>query len=194
MHNPSLSPTPRSFNHINKSNNLLTWGGKFESHCTTSLLLPPKSNILLGDSHFERLSRPAHSSLLQVHLSDWVNFGIGGDRVEHVAWRALHGSCPEEPANILLWMGSNNINAAATFSNIRSTANTITNTVRSFQFSHPSTKISVIGILPQQCAAKTEAVIQINNILKFQLPASVTFIPSPFDHWDSRYTHSINTH
>ena len=104
---------------------------------------------------------------------DWINFGIGGDRVEHVAWRALHGSCPEEPANILLWMGSNNINAAATFSRMRSTANTITNTVRSLQLLYPSTNISVIAIMPQQCAAKTKAGMQINNIVKFQLPACV---------------------
>ena len=190
MHNPCLSPTPRSFNHINKSNNLLTWGGKYESHCITSLYLPANSNVLLGDSNFERLSRPAHSSLLQDHLPDWINFGIGGDRVEHVAWRALHGSCPEEPANILLWMGSNNINAAATFSRMRSTANTITNTVRSLQLLYPSTKISVIAIMPQQCAAKTKAGMQINNIVKFQLPASVTFIPSPFPQWDRIVTTS----
>ena len=187
MLSPCIPPTPRSFNHTNRSNNLVTWGGKYESQCVTSINIPTSSNILLGDSHFERLARPAHSSLLQDHLPNWVNFGIGGDRAEHVAWRALHGSCPDKPANILFWMGSNNLNAAASFQGAKSAANTILNAVRSIQSNYPSTKISMIGILPQRCAKRTEAGMQINNILKFRLPPSVTFIASPFEHWNSTY-------
>jgi len=84
-------------------------------------------------------------------------------------------------------MGSNNLNAAASFQGAKSAANTILNAVRSIQSNYPSTKISMIGILPQRYAKRTEAGMQINNLLKFRLPPSVTFIASPFEHWNSTY-------
>ena len=74
---PSIAPTPRNFAHTNQSNPNTTWGGKFERQCM--LATKPDNNFLIGDSHLERLSRPALSSLFQQHLSNWHNFGIGGD-------------------------------------------------------------------------------------------------------------------
>ena len=153
MFSPCLSPSPRPFNHTNRSNPSITWGGKYENQCTQSINLPPNANILLGDSHLERLARPAHSSLLQEHLPDWINFGIGGDRVEHVAWRALHGACPDSPANILLWMGSNNLQAALRHDSIESTANTIINLVRSVHYHFYSTNIQWLGSCPKDAQA-----------------------------------------
>ena len=187
MINPCLSPTPRSFNHINLSNNSLTWGGKYELQCVASITLHPGSNVMLGDSNLERLSRPALSSLLQAHFPNWVNFGIGGDRVEHVTWRALHGSCPDAPDNILLWMGSNNLRNVSSSKDAKTIANSIINSVRSLLIRNPQTHFSVVGIMPQRSTSRTEAGKQINNILNFQLPASVSFIPSPFEHWSPTY-------
>ena len=187
MFSPSFFPYPRSFAHINRSNPSTTWGGKYESQCVSSINCPPCSNILLGDSHWERLARPAHSSLLQDHLPDWINLGIGGDRAEHVAWRALYGSCPDAPANIILWVGTNNLKNTMTQKEITSTANTIINLVGSLLKHYPSASIGVIGMLPQKNLMRDEAGQQINNMLKFRLPASVKFIPPPFNHWNPIY-------
>ena len=87
-----------------------------------------RKDFLIGDSHLERLSRPALSSLFQQHLSNWHNFGIGGDRVEHVAWRLQHGACPDAPGKVLLWMGTNNIKNNNS-KELETIANTICNTV-----------------------------------------------------------------
>jgi len=84
-------------------------------------------------------------------------------------------------------MGSNNLSAAANYKGTHTAANTILNAVTLFQSMYPSAKISVIGVLPQRCEKRTEAGIQINNILKFRLPPSVNFIQSPFDHWNPTY-------
>ena len=174
---PSIAPTPRNFAHINQSNPNTTWGGKFERQCM--LATKPDKNFLIGDSHLERLSRPALSSLFQQHLSNWHNFGIGGDRVEHVAWRLQHGACPDAPGKVLLWMGTNNIKNNNS-KELETIANTICNTVSFISNKFPQSKIAVIGLLPQKDPNKTRAASRINNILKFRLPSTTLYITPPF--------------
>ena len=97
---PSIAPTPRNFAHTNQSNPNTTWGGKYERQC----MLVTK----LFDWRFSLLT-PALSSLFQKHLSNWHNFSIGGDKVEHVAWQLQYDACPNAPGKVLIWMGTNNI-------------------------------------------------------------------------------------
>lgn len=52
------------------------------------------------------------------HVADWdkrlapfhcFNFGIGGDRTEHVLWRTLNGELDNvKPKAVVLWCGTNN--------------------------------------------------------------------------------------
>ena len=80
---PTIEPSPRNFHHYNYSNPLVSWGEKYELQCQLSNN-PKQTNFLIGDSHIERLSSlPALSSLFQSHLNNWLNLGIGGDRVEN---------------------------------------------------------------------------------------------------------------
>ena len=108
-HHPTIEPSPRRFHHFNHSNPSSSWGDKFELQCVHSNS-PKQINFLIGDSHIERLSSlPALSSLFQRHFSGWLNHGIGGDRIENVAWRLAHGSAPSNPGKAILCMGTNNL-------------------------------------------------------------------------------------
>lgn len=52
------------------------------------------------------------------HVADWdsqlaplhcLNFGIGGDRTEHVLWRAMNGELDNINAKVVvIWCGTNN--------------------------------------------------------------------------------------
>ena len=174
----SLDPTPRDFSHTNISNPSRSWGDKFESHCLAGAN-PSRKNCLIGDSFVERLgTRPALRLLCQEYFPDWENYGIGGDRTQHVQWRVDHGGYPERPGKTVYMCGSNNLKTCNT-KEASTIANSILATIRNLQTMHPSSELCVLGILPRENNAKCRAAHTINNILSFKLPASVKFVPPP---------------
>ena len=176
---PCLEPCPRSFHHRNRTNPRMSWFAKFERHCVLGAT-PSPMNYLIGDSTIERLCRSPLLPLSQSKLPHWENFGIGGDRAEHVHWRAQYGGMPDNPSKCIISMGTNNIRTS-NYKECMSIANTITNTIDYLLGKYPNIAIAVVGILPREHADKCRAAVTINNILNFRLPSksNTTFIMPP---------------
>ena len=178
MRDTSLPPRPRDFNNLPKSNRQLSWGGKFEQQCVRCNT-PDELNCLVGDSFAERLGWcPPLLPLYQSRFAGYVNLGCGGDKAENVLWRLQHGALPENPGQVLLFSGSNNLRDANSKSS-RAIADTILKTVSLLHAKFPSINITVFGILPRENIEKCKSAEQVNSILNFKLPQSVTFIQPP---------------
>ena len=173
----TFDPAPRDFSHINLSNPSISWGDKFERHCLAGCDAG-KQDVLIGDSSLERLSRPALFELSQKFLPGWTNFGIGGDRAQHLLWRIQHAGFPDNPGRTIYSCGSNNIRSDSS-KECAKIANTILKTIHGLLDKHPALKMTVIGIFPRENITKCRAAAQINSLLAFKLPASVLFIPPP---------------
>ena len=175
---PFLEPTPRDFAHTNRSNPSICWGGKFEKHCIAGVS-PARQNCLVGDSFIERLAtRPDLLPLHHEYFPNWLNLGIGGDRAQHAQWRIDHGGFPDNPGRVLYMCGSNNIRSSNS-KEASAIAHTILATITNIQSAHPSSELTVVGILPRENDAKCRAAEVINSILSYKLPASVNFIQPP---------------
>lgn len=75
-----------------------------------------------------------------------VNFGIGGDRTQHVLWRVQNGNFDGiTPKAVVLMIGTNNSgsNTAAEI------AEGVTAIVKEIQTRTPSTKILLLGVFPR---------------------------------------------
>ena len=74
--------------------------------------------------------------------------------------------------------GSNNIRSSNS-KEASAIAHTILATITNIQSAHPSSELTVVGILPRENDAKCRAAEVINSILSYKLPASVNFIQPP---------------
>ncbi|MFO0908691.1 MAG: platelet-activating factor acetylhydrolase IB subunit [Isosphaeraceae bacterium] len=75
-----------------------------------------------------------------------ANFGIGGDRTQHVLWRLDHGEIDGiEPRAVVLMIGTNNINAD-TPAEIAEGIKTI---VEKLHTRLPKTKVLLLGVFPR---------------------------------------------
>ena len=174
----SLTATPRNFDHVNLSQLSQSWGQKFHRHQVLCNNSSPQ-NCIIGDSHFERLSRTCFSHLYQENFPGWLNLGIGGDRIENIAWRTQHGGLPTSPAKVILCGGTNNFRWQPNVKQSIIIANTINDLAWDLIEKYKNIKLAVVGILPRKEHNKCEQADTINNILKHQLPSQVTFIKPP---------------
>ena len=44
------------------------------------------------------------------NFKGWLNQGIGGDRAQHILWRVLNNSLPQNAKNVIIIAGGNNLN------------------------------------------------------------------------------------
>ena len=82
---------------------------RFYSLKEKCLSAPHSSNALIGDSFFSRFEWK-HNDLFKIYFTEWINLGIGDDRVEHLLWRILKGGIPQHLDKLIISIGSNNIN------------------------------------------------------------------------------------
>jgi beta-glucosidase len=81
-----------------------------------------------------------------------VNFGVGGDKIQHQLWRIEQGELKgHNPKVIVLLIGINNLG----FISPADTAIGITSMVRNLQGKFPSSKILLLGLLPAREAPLT---------------------------------------
>jgi beta-glucosidase len=81
-----------------------------------------------------------------------ANFGIGGDRTQHVLWRITHGELEGiAPKVVVLMLGTNNIKADSAQAIARADAKV----VRTIREKLPGTKVLLLGVFPR--AHKTDA-------------------------------------
>ncbi|MFM7606282.1 MAG: GDSL-type esterase/lipase family protein, partial [Prosthecobacter sp.] len=75
-----------------------------------------------------------------------VNFGIGGDRTQHVLWRITHGELDSiKPKTVVLMIGTNN-SGSDSAEGIAKGITAIVETIRSKQ---PQAKILVLAVFPR---------------------------------------------
>ena len=65
-------------------------------------------NVLIGDSFIARLEWK-HKTYSNIYFKDWVNFGIGGDKIENLYWRVSNGTILSGTEKVIICIGSNNI-------------------------------------------------------------------------------------
>ncbi|CAG5127283.1 unnamed protein product [Candidula unifasciata] len=100
--------------------------------------------VLIGDSLIANLSQ----SMLWKQMFEplhCLNFGIGGDRTQHVLWRVLNGELDQvQPKVIVLLVGTNNFDDTA--DQVTEGIMVIVKAIRDRQ---PSTNLIVLGLLPR---------------------------------------------
>jgi lysophospholipase L1-like esterase len=97
-----------------------------------------------------------------------ANFGIGGDRTEHVLWRLQHGELDGiHPKVAMLMIGTNNTPGAKA-NTAEQIAEGITAIVKEIRQRSPQTKILLLGIFPRGQAPTNplrEKIKQVNEII-----------------------------
>ena len=177
FHMPLL-PSPRNFYHLNQSDPRHTWSDKYE-YQATQCSIPTKNNIILGDSHVERLLRLPS---LPPQLGTFINAGVGGDKLQHVIWRATHGCMPVNVEKVLIVAGSNNLRPNSSVKECKELADTIIQCVSDLLLTNSNIMVAVVGILPRKSISYT-------NNAEFV----TTYLDSKYPLKPHLYCHQINS-
>src|SRR5262249_53134015 len=108
--------------------------------------------LFLGDSITEGWKRAGNEIWKEryepLHAA---NFGIGGDRTQHVLWRIQEGKELEsiQPKAVVLMIGTNNMGSNAA----EQIADGITAIVKEFRRQRPEAQILLLGIFPRSAKA-----------------------------------------
>lgn len=131
---PTVSPCDRST------------PGWYESHSQYRALCHVRCDVVLvGDSIVKGLARyPRVWRKYFSHLNA-LNFGIGGDRTQHVLWRLQNGELECKPKVIVVHCGTNNIDKNSSGDIVQGLL-AIVDYIRAKQ---PQTMIVVVGLLPR---------------------------------------------
>jgi len=141
--NPATTPAPRDANWVKRHEGFVAIAQKGE---VDVLFLGDsitdgwrgKSGKATWDKNFEALKA--------------ANFGIGGDRTQHVLWRIQNGELDGiTPKVAVLMIGTNNVGSDSA----EQIAEGITAIVKTIQEKSPSTKVLLLAVFPR--AAKTDA-------------------------------------
>src|SRR5216684_6727264 len=106
--------------------------------------------LFLGDSITDGWRGPAGQESWKKHFEPLhaANFGIGGDRTQHVLWRLQNGELEGiHPKLAVLMIGTNNSNGKD--NTAEEIADGITAIVKEIQKRSPSTKVLLLGIFPR---------------------------------------------
>lgn len=148
--------------------------------------------VFLGDSITQGWSGKGKEAWAKTwELMGAANFGIGGDRTEHVLWRLDHGNFDGlKPKLIVLMIGTNNtghvgrpqkeLNGAIYHCSAEQTAAGIKAILTRLQTKLPETRVLLLGIFPRG-ADKTDKMRQQNEatnalIAKFADGSKVHFM------------------
>jgi lysophospholipase L1-like esterase len=118
--------------------------------------------LFLGDSITEGWNKARN--VWQAHYGnlDVANFGIGGDRTEHVLWRIDNGELDGiSPKVVVLLIGTNNIGNSA-----NDIAAADTKIIEKIHEKLPDTKVLVLGIFPRGADPENPATAQMRDRIK----------------------------
>jgi len=140
------------------------WIDRHESYVQNSVNNRDIPILFYGDSITEGWGGPGRETFDRVYAPLGVaNYGIGGDRTEHLIWRMNYGEVSGlSPKLCVLKIGTNNIGANSE-QDIAQGIQTVMNTLK---FHMPNIKILLLGILPRFNAEQTAMTDRINNYIK----------------------------
>ncbi len=130
-----------------------TWMDQHEH--INAIAQKPLDVVLLGDSITQSWGGEGRSvgspggAARQKHLEHWRlgNFGISGDRTEHILWRIEHGNFDGPPPRVVVLMiGTNNLSRGHTPAQISEGIHAIVNTL---QWKLPESQILLLGTFPR---------------------------------------------
>lgn len=154
--NPCIVPVPRDKN----------WVGRHEGF----LAIAKKGNVdvlLLGDSITDAWRGKGAEPTFKKYFVPLktANFGIGGDRTEHVLWRLQNGELEGiDPKVIMLMIGTNNSGA----NSAEQIADGVTAIVKEIHKQKPNTKVLLLGVFPRAPKADNPVrgkIAKINEII-----------------------------
>ena len=120
--------------------------------------------LLIGDSLINGLTR--YNSVWSKYFNPLraLNFGIGGDRTQHVLWRVENGEIPMNLHIVVIHCGTNNVDRH-TPSDIK---DGITAIVSVYQTAKPNAKVIIAGLLPRDIAPgyRRDSIKSVNKKLK----------------------------
>ena len=109
--------------------------------------------LFLGDSLTDFWPRRGESSWLKFAPYQPADFGISGDRTEHLLWRIANGELDGiSPKVTVLMIGTNNV-GLPTNDSVESAAAGVKKVVEAIREKLPKTKILLMGVLPRGATA-----------------------------------------
>lgn len=139
------------------------WYSEHEKHLEISRT-SSAGVLLIGDSLISGLAR--YPRIWNKYFSPLkaLNFGIGGDRTQHVLWRVENGEIPLNTQMVVIQVGTNNTDR----DDPKDIANGIASIAMVFQESKPNSKIIICGLLPRDLEPswRREACTKVNKYLK----------------------------
>ena len=106
--------------------------------------------VFLGDSITQGWG--GHAAIWDAAFSQYkpANFGIGGDRTEHVLWRMDHGNFDGlKPKLVVLMIGTNNTGARKAAEPAQQTADGVKAIIERLAKKCPDTKVLLLAIFPR---------------------------------------------
>lgn len=118
---------------------------------------------MIGDSIIKGLTRYPNVWRKYFGNINCLNFGVGGDRVQHVLWRLKNGELDCQPKIIVLHCGTNNIGRDPPLE----IAEGLLTIVDEISHNCPKTRIIVTGLLPRDLKPSQfrQLVDDVNKIL-----------------------------
>jgi beta-glucosidase len=118
----------------------------------------PIGVLFLGDSITEGWSNPARAHIWEKFYGAMspANFGIGGDRTQHVIWRIEHGELDGLHPKVVVFMLGTNNSADNTAEEIAAADQKIVGMIRA---KIPETKILLLAIFPRGARKDAKGVV-----------------------------------
>jgi lysophospholipase L1-like esterase len=123
--------------------------------------------LFMGDSITDGWPRGGEFSWLKFAPYKPANFGIGGDKTEHVLWRITNGELDGiNPKVVVLMIGTNNIGGRPADEPEWAAAG-VTKIVQTIHEKLPQTKVLLLGVFPRatKTSPQRDAVGKINQII-----------------------------
>jgi len=138
---------------------------KFESHLKRRQ--QPMDLLFIGDSITEAWSRAPQVWREHYAPLSAANFGIAGDRTEHVLWRIDHGELDGiHPKVVVLMIGTNNVARHSA----QQIASGITKIVQQIHTRLPESKLLLLGVFPRGAKATSADRAKLAEVNKLIAP------------------------
>jgi len=149
---PAVSPSPKPTPTPRTSVDAITPAMKDQQRHADFLFRKMEGEIgllFLGDSITDFWPRRGESSWLKFAPYKPANFGISGDRTEHLLWRIANGELDGiNPKVTVLMIGTNNV-GLPTNDTVEWGASGVKKVIEAIREKLPQTKILLMGVLPR---------------------------------------------
>ena len=152
----------------------MNWLNFHYDHCSKSAKNTFET-IIIGDSIVAGLSRYQNVRDKFLKPLKALNCGIGGDRIQHVLWRALNLPASPDLKNVVVLCGTNDLLLGSP----KDIADGILEIARSFEINYSCVNVIICGILPRDdsWSVNRVSIKKINQILKLKCcESSYTFV------------------